>query len=411
MATKRWVGKAIKMTQVGTITITAYDVATTYKVGIPDTVNGKIISVLGQGGTTSTTAAALQALLAASQEPEFQELTWTVLANVITYTANTPGQPSTVAVAVAGGTGTIAGATVTANVSPNDAANIQNYSDNLLPANGDTLIFDEGNVDVLWNVDTLTAVTTLTIYRRIGYAGRIGLPDYNPAGYFEYRPTEFKTAGATLLYIETSQADSPGQFTFNTQGTIATVTIIGDGRPALGQEVVYWRGSVNTSNLNVEGSSCAVAVFLNSTANIATLTAQDSTVRCGTGVAFATAIIARNSEIELRSNLPATVKLTGAQQICWVRESATATSPLVQDGIMYWMSSGTLTTPTIGTGATIDFSRDNRARTITGNVTVNTGATWNDPASSAIPVTFVESNCDSTEWTRIQGPGRTVAVT
>ena len=70
MATKRWKGGALAVSQVGTFTLTAYDVLTTYKI----TINGKVVSVLGQGGTTATTATALQAALTASTIPEFTKV-------------------------------------------------------------------------------------------------------------------------------------------------------------------------------------------------------------------------------------------------------------------------------------------------------------------------------------------------
>jgi hypothetical protein len=53
------VADALAVAQDRRATITAYDVATTYKV----TINGKIVSVLGSGGTVTTTAVALAAAL------------------------------------------------------------------------------------------------------------------------------------------------------------------------------------------------------------------------------------------------------------------------------------------------------------------------------------------------------------
>src|SRR5438067_3371208 len=116
MGQKRWKGTAASVAQVTTVTVGTYDAATTYKV----TINGKTVSQVGTGGTNATTAAALQALLAASAEPEFTEVTWTVASNVVTATAATKGKPFTLTTAVSGGTGTISQATPTASSGPND---------------------------------------------------------------------------------------------------------------------------------------------------------------------------------------------------------------------------------------------------------------------------------------------------
>jgi hypothetical protein len=67
------VADALAVAQDRRATITAYDVATTYKV----TINGKVVSVLGQGGTVTTTALALaHGPESLTVPPEFQEITW-----------------------------------------------------------------------------------------------------------------------------------------------------------------------------------------------------------------------------------------------------------------------------------------------------------------------------------------------
>ncbi|MGH2437495.1 MAG: hypothetical protein ACRDFA_10920, partial [bacterium] len=87
MATKRWLGTAVAVAQISTVTITAYDIATSYKV----TIGGVTVSVVGQGGTTTTTATALKNALAASTHPYFDGITWTSATNVVTGTADVAG--------------------------------------------------------------------------------------------------------------------------------------------------------------------------------------------------------------------------------------------------------------------------------------------------------------------------------
>ena len=128
MATRTWLGRAQSMAQVCTVTIGSSTSTQTFTITNP---NSKAITyVAGSGETTSTIAAALQQLIANSQEGEYRELVPTVVANVITITARVPGVPFTISVA---GTGTITLATPTANVSPNDPANPVNWSGGVVP--------------------------------------------------------------------------------------------------------------------------------------------------------------------------------------------------------------------------------------------------------------------------------------
>ena len=184
MATRQWTGQsAPNVKQVSTITVTAYDAATTYRI----TMNGKILGVLGSGGTTTTVATALTAALAASEDPEFQEVDWSSSAAVITATARTAGTPFIATSSVSGGAGTIGAVTaVTANSSRNDAANALNWSGGVVPTTGDTALFDVGDVDCLWNLGSAFSAADLAVVMvRDTYAGRISLPVYSDSGIFE----------------------------------------------------------------------------------------------------------------------------------------------------------------------------------------------------------------------------------
>lgn len=105
------------MAQVSTAVITAYDTATTYKV----TIGGVVVSVVGQGGTTATTATALRTALNASTHPYFAAITWSGSGSDITGTADTAGVPFIATSSVTAGTGTFSAfSTTTASAGPND---------------------------------------------------------------------------------------------------------------------------------------------------------------------------------------------------------------------------------------------------------------------------------------------------
>src|SRR5215469_6254064 len=130
--TTAWVGNAQATAQVVTLTVTA--VPGGGGGVLSASINGKTVSYTTLStDTTSTAAAAWQALLSASTAPpEFQEIAWTVATNAVTATANVPGTPFT---GVTGnglsssGTGgaTLTQATTVANSSPSDVNNPLNW--------------------------------------------------------------------------------------------------------------------------------------------------------------------------------------------------------------------------------------------------------------------------------------------
>jgi len=86
-----------------TITLTAYDAATTYKV----TIGGADVTQIGTGGTTTTTATALTTALNASADANFTPITWTSSGAVITGIHDVPGTAYVPTTSKTGGTGTI----------------------------------------------------------------------------------------------------------------------------------------------------------------------------------------------------------------------------------------------------------------------------------------------------------------
>ena len=170
MATKHWLGIAGAVAQVDTIQITAYDAATTYTV----TIGGVDVEVTGDTDV-NTTAAALQAALAASTHPYFAAITWTVSTDTITATAATPGVAFSASSSVTGGTGTIGAVTSsTANAGPCDWRTPENWSDGAIPGTGDTLIFANNSVNVAFGLDqNALAINDIKIEQT--YTGKIGL--------------------------------------------------------------------------------------------------------------------------------------------------------------------------------------------------------------------------------------------
>lgn len=170
MATKYWLGVADAVAQVSTVQITAYDGATTYKL----TVGGVEISVTGDTDA-DTTASNLADEWNSSTHPYCTGVTASVSTDTVTLTADTDGVPFVVTSSVSGGTGTIGAVTAsTASAGPNDWSTGDNWSDGSIPANGDTVIFKDNDINVCWGLDQ-NAVTIDDLFIEKTYTGRIGL--------------------------------------------------------------------------------------------------------------------------------------------------------------------------------------------------------------------------------------------
>mgnify|MGYP001612691326 CR=1 FL=1 len=102
---------AAMVKQASTVTLTAYDAATTYKI----TIGGQDVTQVGTGGTTTTTATAFATALNASANSNFMPITWASAGAVITGTADVGGTPFTPTSSVTGGTGTIGAPVETAD--------------------------------------------------------------------------------------------------------------------------------------------------------------------------------------------------------------------------------------------------------------------------------------------------------
>ena len=173
MATKKWIGAAEAVAQVGTFVITAVSGTpsdTEYFIDI----NGDTVSVLGDTDV-DTTAAALQVALEASTNPYFSNIDWTVATDTITATAGTAGVPFTAVSSDVGGTGTIAAySATTASDGPNNWASTRNWSDGVVPVSTDTVYIEDSAISITDGL-AQSAVTLTELVIKASFTGRIGL--------------------------------------------------------------------------------------------------------------------------------------------------------------------------------------------------------------------------------------------
>ena len=389
MATVRWEPKQLETAQVGTVSITGYDVTTTYKI----TIGSAVVSVLGQGGTTTTTATALTAALAAEQDGRFTEITWTSSGAVITATAVTAGVPFTLTSSVSGGGGTIGSYTaVTANTSQNDAADVLNWSGGALPGSGDTVNIDDSSVSLLWNLQAPMSTTIGFLNVDQSFLGTIGLPEYNPNGYLEYRTTHYtfiNAAFAPTINIGQGIGNGSGRLKFDFGSCSPTTLIYNSGTPLdTNLESVLFKNGGGSCIFKTLGQganlpSVGIAVIDGESLTSNGITVDGGFCRIGAGVTCVTHSVFSGTMLRYAQSSGQSYTVRGGLLVFY---RSTTTLTMIGGAAIWFCGSSngaTLTTLLMGPGTTLDCSLDPNTKTIT-NTTQHIGSGINDPAATIV---------------------------
>lgn len=392
MGTKIWISGAPSISQVSSLTVggtAATGQVYTVSMGINNT---KTVSYTATGADTNTTiAAALQALLAASTYPEFQEETWAnPSAGVITATAKTAGVPFTVT-ASATGTGTLTASTTTTSSGPNDVSLAANWSTNALPTTGDDVYVTGTSQGLLYNLSALSSVVLGTLTVDTTFTGQIGLPAQNANGYEEYRPRYWQIQTPTETYLAGSGAGAPliqrdnGSQAWSVN-VAATGSPIVQGRPAL-----LLKGSSGSNVLTVTRGVVGSAIDPGDTAtwqtvNIGYQTSQrtDVTLTLGAGCTVAT-IDQTGGIVNVLTSVTTWTQQAGTTSFYG---TGTLTTLDVEGGTFAYQSNGTCTTLTVGTSGTVDYRSDPRSRTVTNATVYGTLLDPNKTVTFTNPISF-----------------------
>lgn len=407
MATVTWIGAGQIVAQVDTITIGS---ATSGHTFICTFGNGKTITyTAGTGETTTTVTAALLALLQAATDGEITEFSFeSPTATTIRATGPADGTPCTLSVS---GTGTIALVNTYTPSSPNDANNADNYSGGALPSNSDILVFENGSIDVKWNLDALAAIA-VTFIRRASYTGSIGLPALNARNYSEYR-TRYLSVKSASITNEQPSTDAAGQIRILnvTTGGATTVIIVGPGGAGrVGNEAMELYGTPASSVVDVAGGSVSVAALAGQTAAVGTLNAADASVTLGSGVTFGTGV-AKNVSARIACNWTSLTMVEGGDVDITDAAAGANTGTFVYAGALRWKSTGaTGNSPVVGNAGTIDFSQAPGSVTVGGTVSLSAGATWNDPRGVCGSYNVNLNKCRVQDVALVVGTNRTLAV-
>jgi hypothetical protein len=384
MASPRFTGNAPLVAQLQTITVGTYDNTSTYKL----TIGNKVVSVVGSGGSAATTATALLAALNASTYPEFLEITWASGGSaIITGTANgtglLKGKPFTVVESVTGGTGDFtSNVTTTAASGPNDVSLAQNWSTGVVLADTDSVYFDSGSTDVLYNLDQ-NAITPNAVYILPGFTGKIGLPLTNTdntsvgGSYAEYRTTylQYGNSGDATNIAVTIQSTSQ-RIKLNCGTSQATFNVLNGGqRPDPNVPNILLKSTHASSALTISKGDCGVAFFGGETSTLVTVNAGyqqnvtgDVQLYLGSGVTLtAPAIVQSGGTLSVNSAITSTSTVVINDGVYYQNGTGGIAAGLsVRGGRCVYNSTGTLGgAPVVSGSGIMDFSQDLRAKTVT----------------------------------------------
>lgn len=408
MTVKKWVGTSLNKKQVNTITV-----ANTWATSDVCTItidNIDFVITVGANTTTANVATTIQQALSgttltdttasctipvadggAGLIPQFSEFTATVNSSVVSLTGNgsnppaLAGKPFTVTVTeTTAGTGTATGATATTPTSQFHADQADNWSANGAPANGDTIVFDSGSVDVRWGLGIAIQPAIINVFKT--YTGNIGLPEINTDNsskpYRDYRTTYLTltdNSSTTVINGELGNGQGGGRRKIDSGACDTTLNLYGRGTSVdTGMPQWLWKGS-GTNTVNNVGGDLGIAILAGETATVDTIvtgsgaSSQASTI-CGTGCTQTTVTLNGGNQ---QTNSAVTTATQNAGT--WEHFSGTVTA-LTQNGGTFWVNGAcTITDATIY--GTVDLSKSAGAVTFTNAPLVY--GTINDPNGKA----------------------------
>ncbi len=388
MATKYWQGQSIGVQQVTTVTVGGTLAGETFTISVggiviathtdTDTVIATTVAALVSQWNGSTNIYAT-GVLAVDASPD------------ITLTAGTGGIPFEITLNTPGGSATLGQAATTANAGPNVYDLATNWSDGLVPGAGDTIVFENSAVSVLWGLSNAGA--TLTECRIMqSYTGLIGLhhakfqtsATTNSTILPEYRD-DYLAIDCTLIRIgeHWGQGNPSGSQRIKIDsGTVQSTINVSNSASNSADgtlEPIRWKGTHIAGLLNIFKGRVGIATTSAGEAaivaelNVSHLgnVANDAKVSVGPNVTLA-AVNQSGGVMTIQTAGATLTQLAGT-----TRTTGTgAWTTVIVGGVFIGQSAGTITTLTIAADGKADFSQDARPKTIT-NIDIHKGGNLN----------------------------------
>jgi hypothetical protein len=278
----------------------------------------------------------------------------------VVLTADVAGKPiGMITVGKTSASGTVSISHTSTGTGPNDWGNTANWLSGSVPISNDDVTIDVP-VPILYGLNQSgVTLTSLTITQR--FTSQLGNPVMNPAGYYEYRPTEL-AIGATTF---TNYSSSPlMKINFGTVQTAATVYSTGTSSETP-RSACQLRGTHASNTLNMLSTSSSPGTndvgwgSNGETATVATITQRGGTLNVGLHVTLTTLDQLLGSAWVYCAATTITTYGT-----CYLIAGAITTLN-VNGGTTYDSSVGTVTTLNLNNGATYNLDQAVLSKTVT----------------------------------------------
>jgi hypothetical protein len=158
-----------------------------------------------------------------------------------------------------------------------------------IPQNGDDLYFEMGSDRRCPRYDldqSALTVVGLSFLANFSDNATVGLPRWNPLGYWEYRETTLRIhlSGDGPITIGSRGGGGSPLMNFNTFNSRTTFRIHNTASPVAGEfSAVQWEGTNPASTVEILGGFFAAAPYAGQVATLARITQRDGSVVTGQG--------------------------------------------------------------------------------------------------------------------------------
>lgn len=410
MARTEWLGQALAVAQVDHFTPALVGIGDTFSV----TINGRSVSYSAAVATAADVCDGLQPLLAASEYPEFKEITWTEDNTKIIGTSKVAGRPFTATCTASGGVATFTRSASVASSGPNDWSVASNWSEGSIPNTADEAIIYPGRPDILYGLDQSATGALSSIVWLQNSSVKLGLPSRNPSGYAEYRPTHLKIPVFVVYvgYQNTENRSGVTRFKLNSLTNACVLYVNYTGQPdKVDIAAVDYVGNNALNKAYVLSGSVSIGV--NGQTKLAALQVSDTGVRANTRVIVGSRVdqfdtlTQTGGEVTALFN-PDTWSQTGGMAV--VNATNTITDLSLANCLLYVDAAPTITSAWLNTRSTINTSRVTIGPTITDTTAFGSSAIDDNNGAITFTNPILLSGCSLVDVRFNLGQGRHIAV-
>lgn len=401
------IGQASFTLTIGTL-VTTTQVATTIK----EALNGLT--------TFTDTSASISPSGGTYTRGEFREISATSDSAVVTVTAGTAGKPFTLnVVETTAGSGTATEATATTATGKKFYDNANNWLEQAVPSDDDSVYFDQGSGDCLYGFDDIDQPDF--IYKTADFTGALGLPEINEDSasypYPEYRTkalTITSNAGSTIVRINEGAGSATSLVRIDGNDADVSFYVYGGQSDTNGEPQILLQGNNAATDLYVSGGVVGFG-YHDETEHLDKLQVSQGTNR--TEVIIGRAVDTANSDVDITGGEVTIQTATGSGTIVMhagalrLKGDSLTHAAVTAWGGTVTMEAITITATTVGPLGVIDATGFMDAATLTDEVVIYGGGTIKDPQGRLVFSNgFQPTGCKITDVNLDFGTNRSYTV-